>query len=213
MDFYEYIDRRIKEGLPGKNAQQLLMPHLGNIKLSAFKQKQNVRESAVLILLSKSTDHSYKVLYTLRKQALSHHGGQISFPGGHLEPNEDFYTAALREAAEETNLNSDSVNVIGFLTELYIPPSNSLVHPLLAYTSEEPQLTASDDEVEEIFWIDIKELLKKENFKEETWSFEGLAAVVPFWSVHHSTPLWGATAMITAELLQLYSEWISIIKL
>jgi 8-oxo-dGTP pyrophosphatase MutT (NUDIX family) len=104
-------------------------------QLSRFSPPEGARprNSAVLILLGEG-ERGPDVLLTERAATLRAHAGQVSFPGGGLDPQdagpED---AALREAAEETGLDPDGVRVCGRLPDLYLPVSDYLVTPVLAW--------------------------------------------------------------------------------
>ena len=78
-----------------------------------------------------------------------HHSGEISFPGGGADPDEDPVTTALREAAEEVGLDvvAAGVVVVGDLESFWIPVSDYRVHPVLAIAARRPQLAGSADEV------------------------------------------------------------------
>jgi 8-oxo-dGTP pyrophosphatase MutT (NUDIX family) len=104
-------------------------------QLSRFSPPEgaNPRSSAVLILLGEG-DRGPDVLLTERAATLRSHAGQVSFPGGALDPGDvGPEAAALREAAEETGLDPDGVRVCGRLPDLYLPVSDYLVTPVLAW--------------------------------------------------------------------------------
>ena len=94
------------------------------------------RHSAVLMLFSQGADPAGgpDVLLTERSRTLRSHAGQVSFPGGGLDPQDDGAVgAALREATEETGLDPSGVEVIGVLPPIYLPPSRYVVTPVLAW--------------------------------------------------------------------------------
>jgi 8-oxo-dGTP pyrophosphatase MutT (NUDIX family) len=135
------------------------------------------------------------------------HSGQVSFPGGKVEPEDrDIFHTALREAEEEVNIRQDDVRVIGRLTELYIPPSNFLVHPILGVLDNPPNLVPDQHEVESILTPDLKYLLHDDIIDELDIKLStGLQFKTPSFEVDGHT-VWGATAMIIAELKQLFEE-------
>ena len=90
------------------------------------------KKGAVLILLNEGPCGP-EVLITLRSNELRSHSGQPSFPGGAVESGETAQEAALRESAEEVGISPETVGVIAQLPELYLPPSNFHVTPILAY--------------------------------------------------------------------------------
>ncbi len=170
-----------------------------------FEVDPNAKRSAVLVLLLDTHDiEESEVLLTLRSSNLHFHKGQISFPGGRCEQEETPEDTALREAAEETDLNSHSVKILGRLSELYIPPSNSVVTPVVGIIAQKPFLSPNETEVEEIFWLPLKKIIDLQTIRRETWTFGSQRVDVPFWNIGKPAPLWGATAMILSELLALF---------
>ena len=88
------------------------------------------------------------------------HGGQVSFPGGKVEPDDANPTfTALRESEEELGILPSNVSVIGSLSPLYIPPSNFMVYPTVGFTPQRPQFIPSPDEVAAVIETDIDKLL------------------------------------------------------
>lgn len=160
--------------------------------------------SAVLVLLSLQSPPA--LLYTLRNESLNNHGGQISFPGGRLEPGESPDQAAIREASEEVGIYPEYYSLSGCLSPLYVPPSDFLIHPWLAFSSERPNITLQRSEVSEAFWVSIEDLADPANIKKRIETIHGQKLAFPYWDVH-SVPLWGATAMITSEVIAIYREF------
>lgn len=144
-----------------------------------------------------------KVMLTVRSEGLRRHGGQISFPGGRIEPNETAEQAALRELFEETGVGPEKVDVLGTLTPLYIPNSNSGVTPIVSVITEPMQYVPSEAEVEEIFTVDLAMFMLQANLGSITKEYSGTQVIWPVWNVHAHVPLWGATAMILNELIWL----------
>jgi 8-oxo-dGTP pyrophosphatase MutT (NUDIX family) len=142
-----------------------------------------------------------RVVYTLRTGDLEDHAGQVSFPGGSPEPQDDSLLAtALREAEEEIDLRSDTVEIVGELEEMYIPPSRFLVRPFVGLLSEQAELVLAPEEVEAIFSVSLEELMSPEAFEKVIWEREGWPHEVPIFAVG-GHDIWGATAAITAGLL------------
>ena len=111
----------------------------------------DARRAAVLVPVLVEPGDA-RIVYTVRKGDLQDHAGQISFPGGGLEPGDgSLLDTALREAREEIDLSPELVEVIGELEEMYIPPSNFRVRPYVGLLRQEAKLVLSPDEVEEVF--------------------------------------------------------------
>jgi 8-oxo-dGTP pyrophosphatase MutT (NUDIX family) len=152
-------------------------------------------------LRSTSGDAAHIVL-TVRADTLGRHSGQVSLPGGVIEPGETFEQAALREAHEEVGLSPDGVRVLGALTALDIPVSGFRLQPIVAVTEARPHLAASDGEVARILEIDLDELMNPAHVVSTTRERDGIALTVPAFHVA-GHEIWGATAMVLAEFLAL----------
>ena len=141
-------------------------------------------------------------MLTERSRELSKHSGQISFPGGRIDEGEDALEAAIREAREEVNLVVDAEDIVTTLTPLYIPPTRYLIHPHVALLDEHPVgLVANPGEVHKIMHVPVDVLLHPETRLEEPRQFAGLEKMmVPYYAVDGSK-VWGATAIVLAELL------------
>jgi 8-oxo-dGTP pyrophosphatase MutT (NUDIX family) len=161
---------------------------------------EDCRRAAVLVPVVLEPKGAH-VVYTLRTGDLEDHAGQVSFPGGSPEPRDDSLLAtALREAEEEIDLRPDTVEIVGELEEMYIPPSRFLVRPFVGLLSEEAELVLAPEEVEAIFSISLEELMSPEAFEKVVWEREGRPHEVPIFAVG-GHEIWGATAAMTAGLL------------
>ncbi|MBA3474729.1 MAG: CoA pyrophosphatase [Rubrobacter sp.] len=158
------------------------------------------RRAAVLVPIMLAPEGA-RVVYTLRTGELRDHAGQVSFPGGSPEPRDGSLLAtALREAEEEVDLEPDSVEVIGELEDMYIPPSRFLVRPFVGLLREEAEFALAPEEVEAIFSASLEELMSPEAFKKVVWKRDGRPHEVPIFAVG-GHEIWGATAAMTAGLL------------
>ncbi len=161
---------------------------------------EGYRRAAVLVPVLLGPEEA-RVLYTVRKDDLQDHGGQISFPGGIPEPEDDSLLAtALREAKEEIDLRSDLVEVLGELEEVYIPPSGFLVRPFVGLLTQEAEMELDPEEVEAIFSVSLEDLMSPESFKRVVWERDARPHEVPVFAVA-GYEIWGATAAMTAGLL------------
>lgn len=159
------------------------------------------RRAAVLVPILMEGEDA-RVVYTVRKDHLADHAGQISFPGGSIESGDgSLLETALREAEEEIDLSPGLVEVIGELEEMYIPPSNFRVSPYVGLLPHEAEMVLAPDEVEEIFTVSLATLTDRETFRKMLWRYEGRDYEVPVFAVEGSRNIWGATAAMTAALL------------
>lgn len=158
------------------------------------------RRAAVLVPVLLEQEGA-RVVYTLRKDDLQDHAGQVSFPGGSPESgDESLLATALREAEEEIDLRPDMVEVIGELEEMYIPPSGFLVRPFVGLLPHEAELILDPEEVEAIFSVSLDELMSPASFKKVVWEYDGRPHEAPVFAVK-GHEIWGATAAITGVLL------------
>ena len=161
------------------------------------------RHAAVLVPIIVEGEDA-RVVYTVRKDDLADHAGQISFPGGSMEARDSsLLETALREAEEEIDLSPELVEVLGKLEEMYIPPSNFRVSPFVGLLPPEAEMVLAPDEVEEIFTVSLATLIANETFRKVLWRREGRDYEVPVFAVEGPVPrnIWGATAAMTAALL------------
>lgn len=143
-----------------------------------------------------------RLVYTVRRGHLPDHAGQISFPGGSVEPGDaTALEAALREAWEEIHLDPKLVEVVGELDEMYIAVSGFRVRPFVGLLPPEADLVLDPEEVEEVFTVSLEKLLVPDTFQKVIWRREnGHDYEVPVFAVS-GREIWGATAAITAGLL------------
>jgi 8-oxo-dGTP pyrophosphatase MutT (NUDIX family) len=188
----------------GQTSQRQLTPAL------------NAQKSGVLSLLhggdTDDTDplnslNGIKMVITHRSEGIDH-SGQLSFPGGKSGPHETAQETALREAHEEIGIPTHQVQILGKLSGLYIRHSNNFVHPVIGWIPELPSLNLNPDEVQEAFSVSISKLIGDKYRKREFWTLRDHGLHVPFWDIH-DVPLWGATAMMVSELIQLCEEYIA----
>jgi 8-oxo-dGTP pyrophosphatase MutT (NUDIX family) len=186
--------------LPGAAAHALVAPRPRRQWPPGFHPAR-VRRAAGLLLLFPHTDRAF-VVFTVRAERLGRHGGQVSLPGGVVEPGETFEQAALREAHEEVGLPLDAVRVLGALTPLDIPVSGFRLHPIVAALPHRPPLTPADGEVARIVEVGVDDLLDRSRVAETARTSDGQTTIIPAFHVA-GIEIWGATAMVVSEFLVL----------
>jgi len=220
-EFRAFLEHAFRHPLPGQSAQQRMapVPDAGD-DLRFAPPPPNTPKSAVLLLIcppegapSATRDseitrddtpirepnwQDYQIILTLRSNRLPTHSGQLSLPGGRLDPGETIVAAALRECFEEVGIPTTKPVPVGELSPLFVPHSNNLIHPIVAWCDEFPTVHPCISEVDEILYMSIEELLSESKRTVASWHLRGQNYTVPFWQIHR-VPLWGATAMILSE--------------
>jgi 8-oxo-dGTP pyrophosphatase MutT (NUDIX family) len=203
MLFDDTIDR-LRDGfsreLPGAAAQDILTPIPRREWPTSFNPAR-IRNAAGLLLIFPRDDHAHIVL-TVRAGTLGRHSGQVSLPGGVIEPGETFEHAALREAHEEVALAPAGVYMLGALTPLDIPVSGFRLHPIVAAIDAPPVLAPSDREVARILDVPVDDLMNDRHLRSTVRVRDGHELRVPAFHVA-GEEIWGATAMVVAEFLVL----------
>ncbi len=156
------------------------------------------RHSAVLVLLHDGPQGP-EVLLTRRSWELSHHRGEVSFPGGRMDPGETALDTALREANEEVGLDPGLVRPHGELDHLNTVVSRSYIVPKVATIDSRPALQPHEPEVGRVLWVPLAELTRPDTYRTERWgSFD---RVLHFFHLDDET-VWGATAHMLVDLLR-----------
>jgi len=210
MKFHNYLENRIKTDLPGITAHEKMAPIWNGKPFRSFQPTETARKSAVMIIMEE-IENDYQIYLTLRSSNLNSHKGQISFPGGRADEGETVIETALRETYEEIGINKNELQIIGELSTLFVPPSNSIISPVVSLVHSKPNISINPDEVEEYFTSQFSYFTNEANIITENWTLNGKDVVVPLWHLHPKTPLWGATAIILSELIELHREYIEAI--
>jgi 8-oxo-dGTP pyrophosphatase MutT (NUDIX family) len=197
--FAQALVRQLDAPLPGHAAHRQMAPLHPPRQQALSVSERDCREAGVLALVFPD-DGATRLVLTVRRETLSDHAGQISFPGGQREGDELLSDTALREAHEEVNLPPETVTLHGALTPLYIPPSGFCVHPFVGTVDHAPRLRPTDAEVGTILRVPLGHLLHDQTRRREPWTLHGQEIEVPFFAVGEHK-VWGATAMMLAELL------------
>ncbi len=204
-DTIHSLKKLIQENLPGTDAQRVmapvpLTPGVGSVILPEIPD--SARRNAVILCLTGDTFEELRFILTQRSSHLPNHAGQLSLPGGGIEAEETPEQAALREMHEEVGVTLTPHHILGTLTPIFVPHSNNFIYTVVAWKPEAMPFFMQPSEVDEAFYVSVAELLDPDKLINETWTLRGMTMNVPFWRVH-ATPLWGATAMILSEFVEL----------
>jgi 8-oxo-dGTP pyrophosphatase MutT (NUDIX family) len=201
--------------LPGRQAQLEMAPaNRIDTLLDETSPPASAMEAAVLALLtpanagrSREELLAWKVLLIRRNKDSGVHSGQIAFPGGRREASDDDpRDAACREAYEETGISREQFAIIGALTPLYVPASNFVMHPFLAVSGAARQsVRLNPDEAVAYRNIPVRVFDPGRAVQLEFKHADGRRRLAPAWRSGGFT-IWGATAMILAELYRLIDD-------
>ncbi len=201
------LERRLRRALagplPGVDAQMRMAP-IPRPGWLPWRSPEESRPAAALLLLFPAASPAH-VLLTVRSSQLPSHAGQVSMPGGAVEAGESLEQAALREANEETGVDPDAVRVLGRLTPLHIPVSGFVLNTVVGVTDARPEFRLADTEVDQILEPSLDDLLDPAAVRRIPRLGDGLFRDVPYYVVD-GTQVWGATAMVFAEFLDLVRE-------
>jgi 8-oxo-dGTP pyrophosphatase MutT (NUDIX family) len=199
--FLEYVPNLAEAKLPAMEA---------HIKMAPFERTESLKNSAVV---NKSPRMAAVMMLFYPKNGITHlvlivrnsyegvHSGQIAFPGGKFETeDENFCITALRETQEEVGVSPAIIDVIRSFTEVYVPPSNFMVHPFLGICKEEICFVLDPTEVSSIIELPLSVFLNDEILIDAKLTTSYAKDVnVPAFDIEGHV-VWGATAMMLSEL-------------
>lgn len=196
----ERLRGRLAEPLPGLEAQLVMAPRPRTGR-RVVEVPAQARKAAALLLLY-PLDAEAHIALTVRAAHLPKHAGQVSLPGGALEPGETVEATALREASEEVGIEISAVHVLGHLTPLHIPVSGFVLHPVVAVADHQPSFVPSAHEVARVINVSLLALSDPSAVRLRNNLHDSRHYEVPYFAIDGET-VWGATAMVLSEFLTL----------
>ncbi len=161
---------------------------------------EELKKAAVLIAITDSKDP--ELIYTQRSNKVGSHGGEVSFPGGMYEEEDNtLQNTALRESQEETGLDKAKVNILGPI-DTVVSRFNISVTPYVGIVPDDIELNDDSDEIEACFRVPLSFLLEDKRHRNDEINRNGDIFFMPAYQ-YDSYMIWGLTAMITVDFLNI----------
>ncbi len=190
-----HLKKRINTNLPGKDSHKKMKISYRNEKKNSFNI--NMAKPAAVLLLLFPDNKKICFYLTKRTEKLKYHKGQISLPGGSNEKGESLLETALRETEEEIGVNKNEISILGQITPLFIPVTGFLMTPFIGFTSKEPIIKLDSMEVEEVFSVNILDLINNDKLITHR-QLNGRDVTIPYFNLNNQQ-VWGATSMVLSE--------------
>jgi 8-oxo-dGTP pyrophosphatase MutT (NUDIX family) len=159
-----------------------------------------IRAAVLVPLVDRGEAH---LAFAQRTDRVGHHAGQISFPGGRVDPEDaDDLSAALREAEEEVGLPRAVVEPLGLLDDTETFATQYVITPWVGVIREPPAWRPDGEEIEKVIEVPVAALLARGCFRVEQWERNGVLRDVYFYD-HPGAMIWGATARILKTYLDI----------
>lgn len=197
------LHRRLSEPLPGRRAHRLMASELAYGRHFG-PPAWNAKPAAVLALLYPYA-RRWWVPLILRPKTMLVHAGQVALPGGTVECDESVERCAAREFEEELGAGAESVTVLGRLSSLYVFASNFWVTPCVAIAGERPSFVPDGREVARLLECELDAIMDPRVRDSRVVDHRGIRFAMRFLRCHDDA-IWGATAMILAELAVVVSD-------
>lgn len=204
----ETLKERMKEALPGEDAQMRMAPDFRKPLSFYTEEIKKAKKAAVMILLFR--DHEERIATLLIKRHQSGiHASQIALPGGRVEPDDkDIFETAVRETEEEVSAKREHIELLGSLSPLYIPPSRFYLTPVVGWYHGSLNFVMAESEITNLYIVPVS-LFHDEHlrYKDRFLTHTGMSTMAPAYRIGDES-MWGATAMIFSEFSELCRDLI-----
>ena len=201
QDFLKYVPKFVEVVLPASESHYKMAPQerIDILNVSKMENK-NPKIAAVMMLFYPKNGKTHLVLI-VRNSYEGVHSAQIAFPGGKYEIDDlNFENTALRETYEEIGISPDFMEIIKPFTQLFIQPSNFMVHPFMGICKEEITFMPDENEVAKIIELPLSNFLDDTIIVNVNMSTSYANEImVPAFKIEEHI-VWGATAMMLSEL-------------
>ena len=200
------LRQRLSLPLPGQEAQYKMANAERRMNNARFKIPDDPRKGAVLIMLYEK-ENVVRFPLIVRPVYDGVHSGQVALPGGSFDESDiTLQSTAIRETEEETGIFANNIQILGKLSELYIPPSNFLVSPFVAMHTSQPVFIPHSREVARIVEMDVEKIMNEKLIREKKMKLaSGVSVLTPYFDFD-GLIVWGATAMILSEFKSVLYE-------
>lgn len=201
-EFTDWVQKQLQLPLPGRDAQFRMAP---SFRIAI--EKNNTAQQAAVMLLLYPKNGALHIVFMKRAEYQGSHSGQISFPGGKKDFSDpSLISTALRETEEEIGIPASSIAVLGQLSPLYIPVSGFEVWPFVGFVNLGPVFNICAHEVQYIIEFPVMDLLQPHLKKERPYSGANYSGTIQYFDID-GHEVWGATAMILNEFLEIIRKW------
>jgi len=202
LSFISSIKKELKKPLPGRKYQYQMAPDDRDLRYSKNPKRSLPKKAGVMILLFPFSGQ-VSLVFIKRAVYSGSHSGQISFPGGTMTSKDhNLFQTAVRETREELGIELSNILNLGALTPLYIAVSNFMVFPFVGFIKETPVFKVQASEVQFAFMENLNTLREKKIRGYFEVDFPNLSFTAPYYLVKEQK-IWGATAMILSEFLEI----------
>jgi 8-oxo-dGTP pyrophosphatase MutT (NUDIX family) len=168
--------------------------------------RSDLVSAAVLVPITEHAGRPHLV-FTKKSDGVPHHKGQFSFPGGVVEQRDaSRVEAALREAWEEIRLPAEAVEVLGLLDDTETRATPFIITPVVGIVTEPVDFVPDGREIERVIEVPLETLADPAIFRAETWTRGGESHEVYFYQVSSDDLVWGATARIVKQFLDMLAD-------
>jgi 8-oxo-dGTP pyrophosphatase MutT (NUDIX family) len=197
-----FLRQRLTGPLPGSTAQRRFAPVPARKGWEPHQRPAEARQAAALLLIYPH-ERGPRIALTLRHDDLPQHPGQVSLPGGAVDPGEDPLSAALREAHEEIGVDPSAVKVLGALSTLWVIVSNFVVQPFVGVTDRRPAFRLAEREVAGLIEAPVAHVRDASRLHWHRVARDGILVQYPYFDLEGER-VWGATAMMLGEFASLW---------
>lgn len=199
-DSFKLTVKKLRQQLATSNEfsdTSSLFPY-GRVTASEARAKQLIRHEAAVTIVAAPVMNRLSVLF-IKRNNIGIHGRQIAFPGGRREIGESFENTAIRELQEETGVRLTPEDLVCKLQEIFIVPSQFMVQPYAAILEKSPIIIPNAEEIESVFWVDLKEIAQAKTEPCEVTTADGKSTLSVNAFILNNEIIWGATAIMLED--------------